>query len=261
MLNDMPLHFLPSGYVPAVIFLAFIILILIGLLATYYCLKKELCPCSKMEPPQKNMGAGYEELGEEPADTSEEEENPEDQKDGAPAGDQSPEKLPIFEADKGDHVQKSLSAYGDIQVDTGLKEVDHVPVFGSVHFQAEYSAKVGRVAVTILEARELPSKSRGGSSHCRFHLVLLPSRRQRYKSKSRPTSRPKFDEKFVFDRILQQDLFRMALRIRLYGRDKLGKEKIIGEHILQLADVAQSREMKMDVWRDLKANLTGTDTS
>lgn len=156
--------------------------------------------------------------------------------------------------------KKSVSAYGDIQVDTGLKEVDHVPVFGSVHFQAEYSAKVGRVAVTILEARELPSKSRGGSSHCRFHLQLLPSRKQRFKSKSRPTSRPKFDEKFVFDRILQQDLFRMAIRIRLYGHDKLGKEKIIGEHILQLADVAQSREMKMDVWRDLKANLTGTDT-
>lgn len=212
-----------------------------------------------MEPPQKTKGVGYEELGEEPTDSSEEE-TPEEVKDGVPPGDESPEKLPIFEIQKGDDVQKSVSAYGDIQVDTGLKEVDHVPVFGSVHFQAEYSAKVGRVAVTISEARELPSKSRGGSSQCRFHLLLLPSRKQRFKSKSRPTSRPKFDEKFVFERILQQDLFRMAIRIRLYGHDKLGKEKIIGEHILQLADLAQSRDLKMDVWRDLRANLTGTDT-
>lgn len=249
----------PLGYVPAVIFLVFIIVILIGLLATYYCLNKELCPCSKMEPPQKTKGVGYEELGEEPTDTSEEE-TPEEVKDGVPPGEESPEKLPMFEIQKGDEVQKSVSAYGDVQVDTGLKEVDHVPVFGSVHFQAEYSAKVGRVAVSILEARELPSKSRGGSSHCRFHLLLLPSRKQRFKSKSRPTSRPKFDEKFVFERILQQDLFRMAIRIRLYGHDKLGKEKIIGEHILQLADLAQSRDLKMDVWRDLRANLTGTDT-
>lgn len=235
-----------------------------GLLATYYCLNKEMCPCSKMEPPKKVKGVGYEELGEEPADTSEEEESvsPDEEKDGVPSspGAESLEKLPVFEITGEDDAQKSVSAYGDIQVDTGLKEVDQVPVFGSVHFQAEYNANVGRVTVTILEARELPSKSRGGSSHCRFHLLILPSRRQRFKSKSKPTSRPKFDEKFVFDRLLQQDLFRMAIRVRLYGHDKFGKEKAIGEHILQLADLAQSRDMKMDVWRDLRAKLTGTDT-
>lgn len=248
-------------YVPAVIFLVFIVIILIGLLATYYCLNKEMCPCSKMEPPQKIKGAGYEELGEEPADTSEEEEGHEEEKDGVPPGEDSPEKLPTFEMNAGgDDVQKTVSAYGDIQVDTGLKEVDQVPVFGSVHFQVEYSINVGRVAITILEARELPSKSRGGSSHCRFHLLLLPSRRQRFKSKSRPTRHPKFDEKFVFDRVLQQDLFRMAIRIRLCGHDKLGKEKAIGEHILQLADVAQSRDMKMVAWRDLRPKLSGSDT-
>lgn len=254
-------------YVPATVFLVFIIIILIGLLATYYCLNKELCPCSKMEPVQ-NKGAGYEELGEEPAadsGNSEEEEeevaaSEEEEKDGGPQRDQElpPETLKMFGTDE--EVQKSVSAYGDIQVDTGLKEVDRVPVYGTVHLQLDYSPNVGRLTVTILDARDVPGKSRGGSSHCRFHLLLLPSRKQRFKSKTRSTANPKFDEKFVFDRILQQDLFRMAIRIRLYGHDKLGKEKLIGEHLFQLADVAQSKDKKLDVWRDLRANLTGSTT-
>ena len=218
-----------------------------------------------MEPAQ-NKGAGYEELGEEPPEDtgpSEEEDeavSPEEEKDGGPPAEEelTPENLPVFQTDED--VQKTVSAYGDIQVDTGLKEVDRVPVFGSVHLQVEYSANTGRLAINILNARDVPGKSRGGSSHCRFHLLLLPSRKQRFKSKTRSTANPNFDEKFVFDRILQQDLFRMAIRIRLYGHDKLGKEKLIGEHVLQLADVAQSRDKKLDVWRDLRANLTGSST-
>ena len=242
-------------------FLVIILAILIGLLVTYYCLMKDMCPCSKTEHSQGKGPSGYEELGEEIA-TSEDEEiiSPEEEKDGAVQGESSPEKTTALQIDDEAEVSKSLSAYGDIQVDTGLKIVDRVPVFGSVHFQVEYSSNVGRLTVTIMEARELPTKSRGGSTHCRFHLILLPSRKQRFKTKSKSTRLPKFGEKFVFDRILQQDLFRMAIRIRLYGHDRLGKEKIIGEHILQLADVAQSPDMKMDVWRDLKANLTGFDT-
>lgn len=218
-----------------------------------------------MEPAQ-NKGAGYEELGEEPPEDtgpSEEEDeavSPEQEKDGGPPAEEelTPENLPVFQTDED--VQKTVSAYGDIQVDTGLKEVDRVPVFGSVHLQVEYSANTGRLAISILNARDVPGKSRGGSSHCRFHLLLLPSRKQRFKSKTRSTANPKFDERFVFDRILQQDLFRMAIRIRLYGHDKLGKEKLIGEHVLQLADVAQSRDKKLDVWRDLRAKLTGSST-
>lgn len=253
-------------FVPAVIFLAVIVLILIGLLGTYYCLIKELCPCSKMEPVSRK-DTGYEELGEEPpqeeVETSEDDDDelvsPEDKKDGGDKGERlDPEKLPIFQTDED--VQKSISAYGDVQVDTGLKEVDRVPVFGSVHLEVEYSANVGRLTVNILDARDIPSKSRGGSSQCRFHLLLLPVKKQRFKSKTRSTVNPKFDEKFVFDRILQQDLFRMAVRIRLYGHDKLSKEKLIGEHIFQLADVAQSRNNRMNVWRDLKAHLPD-DTS
>lgn len=253
-------------YVPAVIFLVCIVVILIGLLATYYCLNKELCPCSKMEPVD-HKGTGYEELGEEPpgeTGTEEEEEDEvvskQEEKDGAAHGEEEliQEKLPMFKTD--DELQKSVSAYGDIQVDTGIKEVNRVPIFGTVHLQVEYTANVGRLAVTILDARDIPGKSRGGSSQCRFHLLLLPSKKQRFKTKARSTVNPKFDEKFVFDRILQQDLFRMAIRIRLYGHDKLGKEKLIGENVFQLADVAQSRNYKLDVWRDLRANLAGSST-
>lgn len=243
-------------FVPAVIFLSFIVLILMGLLGTYYCLIKELCPCSKMEPAQRK-DTGYEELGEEPP---QEIETTEDEEDGL-ADDEKEDlqaKVPVFQTDE--EVQKSVSAYGDVQVDTGLKEVDRVPIFGSVHLQVEYSVNVGRLAVTILDARDIPGKSRGGSSQCRFHLVLLPSRKQRFKSKARSTVNPKFDEKFVFDRILEKDLFRMALRIRLYGYEKLGKEKLIGELVFQLADVAQSRNKQMDFWRDLKARLNGSSS-
>ena len=130
---------------------------------------------------------------------------------------------------------------------------------GSIHIQADYGMNTGRLKVTVMEVGNLPSKGRGSFSQCKVHALLLPQRKQRFKTKSKAVSNPRFDETFVFDRLAKSDLFQMAMRLRLYGHDKIGKERLVGETVLQLADVVHAPSMKLDTWRDVRAKADSGD--
>lgn len=243
------------------IFLCFIVVVLIVLLSAYQCIVRDMCPCTKTEKPEKPEG--YEELGEE---ESEEEDIPLEEMDESEIAELAGKSLLVpteHEEDENPHeLPRSLSAYGDMQVDTGLKTDDNaVPVFGQVHFQLKFNPNVGRLLMTVVEAKEIPSKKRGGSSLCCMHLLLLPGRKQRFKTKSKGTPNPKINESFAFDRLIVQDLYRSAIRLRLYGHEKLGGKRLVGESMVQLADLAQSSGMKMDTWRYFRAKLPGPDSS
>jgi C2 domain len=59
----------------------------------------------------------------------------------------------------------------------------------------------GRMSVTINEARDIPTKDRGGAQYAQVHVLLLPNRTNRHRTKIRPTGdedNPQFDETFVF---------------------------------------------------------------
>ena len=220
-----------------------------------------MCPCTKIDKPEKPEG--YEELGEEESEEEDDKlEEMDDEKLQELAKKSLLEPTEPEEVDGGGHLPKSVSAYGDIQVDTGLTTDENaLPVFGQVHFRIEYKASVGRVSLTIVEAKEIPGRKRGGSPHCRIHVLLLPGRKQRFRTKAKATPNSKFNETFMFDRLILQDLYRSAIRMRLYGVEKLGKERLVGECLLQLADLAQSMGRKMDTWRDFRAKLPGYETS
>lgn len=57
------------------------------------------------------------------------------------------------------------------------------------------------MSVTVHEARDIPTRDRGGAQHVQVHVLLLPSRKTRHRTKIRSAGEddnPKFDETFVF---------------------------------------------------------------
>jgi len=53
--------------------------------------------------------------------------------------------------------------------------------------------------VTVHEARDIPTKERGGAQHSQVRLMLLPTRKAKHRTKIRSgDDNPKFDETFTF---------------------------------------------------------------
>lgn len=57
------------------------------------------------------------------------------------------------------------------------------------------------MAVTIHQAQEIPSKERGGASSSQVRLLLLPTRKQRHKTKVKTGENPNYEDTFMFNKI------------------------------------------------------------
>ncbi|XP_032234554.1 synaptotagmin-16 isoform X2 [Nematostella vectensis] len=247
------------GYVPAISFLALILLLLVGLLGMYYCLTHNLCPCTQTEADK----VAYEELniGEETDEAEDLARSPRPVK-------KTPQIASDSEVDgrtPSERVENASEVHSDTEVGSirsastaraggvrGGEGGEEALLPGKAWIVAEYYPDVGRVGFSIVEAQNVPMKGKGGGTHARFHVVLLPAKKQRFKTKHRRTPHPKFRETFVFDRLVKEDLYRMAVRLRLYTQSGVAKEKLVGEINLQLADIAQAPGYKLNAWRDLR---------
>lgn len=257
----------------------------------YYCLSKDLCPCAQSEHKE-----GYEEL-----QIGEENEGMDDYEDAviqkrqksypstpqlSHKGDsltRSPQSergtVSDNEGEYGRSFRPAVSAYGDTHgseyramkdfsdggsirsTGTAKGSTANAVYMGKVFCMAEYFPDVGRVGFSIVEAQDIPTKSKGGASQAKFHVVLLPDKKQRFKTKTVKAPNPVFKETYLFDRLTRQDLFRLAVRMRLYGQSAVSKEKYIGEVSLQLADLAHAENRRLETWRDILRPATpGTMT-
>ena len=55
------------------------------------------------------------------------------------------------------------------------------------------------MSVTVHEAREIPTRERGGAQHSQVRLMLLPTRKSKHRTKIRSgADNPKFEETFTF---------------------------------------------------------------
>lgn len=54
------------------------------------------------------------------------------------------------------------------------------------------------MTVTVHQAREIPNKERGGASSTQVRLLLLPTKKQRHKTKVKVGDDPEYQETFVF---------------------------------------------------------------
>lgn len=75
-----------------------------------------------------------------------------------------------------------------------LPPVPHFP-----HVQLEYDFNSNSLAVTVIQAEELPALDMGGTSDPYVKVYLLPDKKKKFETKvHRKTLNPAFNETFVF---------------------------------------------------------------
>ncbi|EEC10443.1 synaptotagmin-14, putative [Ixodes scapularis] len=104
---------------------------------------------------------------------------------------------------------------------------------GALELTFNYSPASRKLTVGVLRAHDLPSRDRGGANSVQVRLLLLPHKRQKFKTKIRQASQDtRFDESFAFSRISPEEVNTMGLRVRLYGCERMRREHLVGETVV-----------------------------
>ncbi|XP_076657197.1 synaptotagmin 14 isoform X3 [Halictus rubicundus] len=97
---------------------------------------------------------------------------------------------------------------------------------GSLEVAFLYDAPMREMTVHVLQGRNYP-EGIGGSQ---VRLVLLPSRKQRRKTRVRQGSSPQYMESFLLPRVNPEDVNAMGVRLRVYfWGGRMRRERLLGE--------------------------------
>ncbi|CAG9862915.1 unnamed protein product [Phyllotreta striolata] len=127
---------------------------------------------------------------------------------------------------------------------------------GHLEIALLYDAPMRKMTVHVLQARDFPSRDRGLPTHTQVRLILLPSKKQKHKTKIRSGENPQYMESFVLHRVNPEDVNSMGVRLRLYGCERMRRERLIGEAIVSFANI--NLELENNFWLNLepRANTT-----
>ncbi|XP_053358067.1 synaptotagmin-16 isoform X3 [Clarias gariepinus] len=122
-----------------------------------------------------------------------------------------------------------------------------------------YRPESCKLQVTVVMAQDIPDKARSGMDSWQVHVVLLPGKRQRYKTAMQRGSTPRFGETFRFSRLEASEMNTSALRFRLYALGKMNRERMMGENIYTLnkLDTRERREVLLVL--EPRSNLKALD--
>ena len=110
--------------------------------------------------------------------------------------------------------------------------------------------------VTVIQAYNLPSKDQGGSTSYRLRLLLYPTKRQRAKTRIREGSNPEFKELFRFTRLYPHELVGITLRLRLYGTERMRRERLIGEGQVKFSSLNTATQQMVRVKLESKSEIS-----
>ncbi|CAE1322438.1 SYT14_16 [Acanthosepion pharaonis] len=131
---------------------------------------------------------------------------------------------------------------------------------GNLEVTFLYNAEQARMTITILQARDIPSKDRGGANNAQVRLLLLPTKKQRHKTKIKPGDNPEFGDQFQFNKIQKEDLMNMGVRFRLYGCERMRRERMIGEAVIGFASLNPDMESTHWIILEPRSNLSQADS-
>lgn len=100
------------------------------------------------------------------------------------------------------YLQEHLFDISDLHQDPPL-----ISKCGNLEVTFLYNAEQARMTITILQARDIPSKDRGGANNAQVRLLLLPTKKQRHKTKIKPGDNPEFGDQFQFNKIQKGNEF------------------------------------------------------
>jgi len=87
-------------------------------------------------------------------------------------------------------------------------------------------------------------------------MLMLPSKKQKLKTKIRSGENPQYMESFLLHRVNPEEVNNMGLRVRLYGCERLRKERLIGEAYVSFATV--DLELETNLWLPLEPRNTSS---
>ncbi|KAL1398908.1 hypothetical protein pipiens_008598 [Culex pipiens pipiens] len=141
-----------------------------------------------------------------------------------------------------------------------------------------YDAPMRKMTVHVLQARGIPSRnppvpvetstsasttattkaSSQSTTHTQVRLLMLPSKKQKHKTKIRSGENPQFMESFLLHRVNPEEVNSMGLRIRVYGCERMRRERLIGEAIVSFANI--DLELETNLWLPLEPRANSTNT-
>ncbi|XP_069688694.1 synaptotagmin-14 isoform X2 [Periplaneta americana] len=152
--------------------------------------------------------------------------------------------------------QEQLFDVTDLQSAFGDQESNLVSKCGHLEVAFAYDAPMRKMTVRVLQARDIPARDRGGATHTQVRLVMLPNKRQKHKTKVRQGNNPQYLESFLLHRVNPEDVNSMGVRFRLYGCERMRRERMIGECVVSFTSINLELETTMWVALEPRANLT-----
>lgn len=122
----------------------------------------------------------------------------------------------------------------------------NAPNCGSLEMTFLYDAPVRSMTVHVLQARDLPNKTRSQPLQSQVRVLLLPLKKQKFKTKIRSSENPQYMESFLFHKINPEDVHGLSLRIRIYGCERMRRQRLIGEAIITFASL--NLEVENNLW-------------
>nr|XP_022315982.1 synaptotagmin-15-like isoform X2 [Crassostrea virginica]XP_022319655.1 synaptotagmin-15-like isoform X2 [Crassostrea virginica] len=135
--------------------------------------------------------------------------------------------------------------------------MDHI---GRVWFAVEYERETEKLLVTLMKAKNLPTRQYGNNSSCDpfIRLYLMPDERRYLQSKfKKKTCNPKFEESFVFQ-VSYRSLQDRVLKITVYDVDRHRRHNVVGHALYPLKDHDAESNERLVMWRDLEREVTET---
>ncbi|XP_077996077.1 synaptotagmin-14-like isoform X2 [Glandiceps talaboti] len=139
--------------------------------------------------------------------------------------------------------------------ETGAPEL--ISKCGELEVTFAYNGQLKKMTVTLHKARDLPSKERGGASNVQVRMVLLPAKKQRCRTKIKQGENPEWKESFRFSRLPPHELANTGLRFRLYGTERMRKERLIGECVVKFSALSTNAVQKIWLQLEPRSNLSG----
>uniref|UniRef100_A0A182MZP1 C2 domain-containing protein n=1 Tax=Anopheles dirus TaxID=7168 RepID=A0A182MZP1_9DIPT len=131
---------------------------------------------------------------------------------------------------------------------------------GTLEMSLLYDAPMRKMTVHVLQARGIASRGdKGQLTHTQVRLLMLPAKRQKHKTKIRSGENPQFMESFLLHRVNPEEVNSMGLRIRVYGCERMRRERLIGETIVSFANI--DLELETNLWLPLESRTSSTDTT
>ncbi|CAH1121855.1 unnamed protein product [Ceutorhynchus assimilis] len=162
------------------------------------------------------------------------------------------------------HQDDTITISCEVAAATGVidQEQDEGPInrlankCGYLEVALLYDAPMRKMTVHVLQARDIPSRDRGQPTNTQVRLILLPSKKQKHKTKIRSGENPQFMESFLLHRVNPEDVNSMGIRLRLYSCERMRRERLIGESVVGFANI--NLELENNFWLAMESRSNTT---